>query len=399
MKIVMLCDFYSPALSYQENFLTKYYTKHGHRVVVVAATFESIFDYMSDRYNKKVKANEETINGSRIIKLPYSLNIFHKLRRFNGKRVSQILTEEKPDLIFSHNIALNLWEVVKYKKKNPACRIIMDYHTDYSNSAKNWLSLNILHKIIRKSFLYAVIKYIDKIYSIVPAGFIFLKEVYGIPYNKMELLPLGVDIDKSREILLQEKGKTVRKELQIPANAFVIFTGGKLDPVKRTDLLMEAVLRLNNPEIHLIVAGDFREQYADYKSRLEEMVKGSEQIHFTGWIKGDEMYHYMNASDMAIFPASQSVLWQQAIGMGLPLILGHVCSVKGKTWVQDTDYLNANNNVIILDKYHITAQEIAQQIKRLADNPDLLDSMKKGALKTAEEFLSYDKIVQQTINE
>jgi glycosyltransferase involved in cell wall biosynthesis len=128
---------------------------------------------------------------------------------------------------------------------------------------------------------------------------------------------------------------------------------------------------------------------------MKEMAKGSEQIHFTGWIKGDEMYDYMNASDIAVFPASQSVLWQQAIGMGLPLILGANVNVNGKIWTQDANYLNVNNNVIIMDR--VNAQEIGQQIRRLADNPALLDSMKKGALKTAEEFLSYDKITQQTL--
>jgi glycosyltransferase involved in cell wall biosynthesis len=127
------------------------------------------------------------------------------------------------------------------------------------------------------------------------------------------------------------------------------------------------------------------------------MAKDNKQIHFTGWVKGDEMYDYMSASDIAVFPAGQSVLWQQAIGMGLPLILGPVYNANGKIWIQDASYLNVNNNVIILDKDHVSAQEIARQIRRLIDNPDLLDSMKNGALKTAEEFLSYDKIVQQTL--
>jgi glycosyltransferase involved in cell wall biosynthesis len=398
MKIVMLCDFYNHTLLYQENFLTKYYTKHGHNVAVVASTFESILDYMSDKYIKKNKASETIVNGVKIIKLPYSLNVLNKLRRFDGKRICQILEEEKPDVIFSHSITLNLWESVKYRKKNPTCKIIVDYHADYSNSAKDWLSLNILHKVIRRMFLHSVSRYIDRIYPIVPAGFVFLNEVYGIPYDRMELLPLGVDTDKSQEVMLQEKGKIVRKKLQIPDEALVIFTGGKLEPVKKTDLLIEAFLQLSDPRLHLIIVGTFREQYAAYKFQIEKATNDNQRIHFTGWINGNEVYDYMNASDMAVFPASQSVLWQQSIGMGLPLIVGTTVNVNGRTWIQDADYLNVHNNVITIDKNNTTVLEIAKQIKRLIDDPALLDSMKKGALKTAVEFLSYDKIIQRTLN-
>ena len=40
----------------------------------------------------------------------------------------------------------------KTKKKNTNCKMILDYHADYSNSAHGWLSLNILHKIIKGGY-------------------------------------------------------------------------------------------------------------------------------------------------------------------------------------------------------------------------------------------------------
>lgn len=70
----------------------------------------------------------------------------------------------------------------------------MDYHADFSNSGKNWVSINILHKIIRKKYLYRYKKYIDKIYPVVPAGEEFLHKIYGISYDEMELLLLAVSM-------------------------------------------------------------------------------------------------------------------------------------------------------------------------------------------------------------
>jgi glycosyltransferase involved in cell wall biosynthesis len=43
-------------------------------------------------------------------------------------------------------------------------------------------------------------------------------------------------------------------------------------------------------------------------------------IIYVGWVKPGEIYQYYMASDVAVYPGGQSVLWQQAIACGLPLI-------------------------------------------------------------------------------
>ena len=388
MKIVMLCDFYNPTLQFQENTLVKYYVKQGHEVIVITSTFESVFDYYADRYDKTIPAHDFFDHRAKIIKLPFSINILNRIRRFGG--VMKILKREKPDVIFLHDIMLNIYEVKKYKKKYPNCKIIMDYHADYSNSGKNWLSRNILHKIIRKSCLYSVLKYIEKIYPIVPAGFNFLNELYGIPYERMELLPLGTDTDMFNEIISQNRGKSIRENLGIPSDAFVIFSVGKLDPRKKTDLLMKAFKNLSDSRVHLIIVGKTPDDYVSYKDELDTLMLNEKNIHHTGWLKGDEIYDYMNASDIAVFPASQSILWQQSIGMGLPLIVGSHLG-------QDVSYLNIYDCLIILDENQITVQEIEKNIKKMIEDPVLLNTMRKAAFKTSNEYLSYDIIAKRTL--
>jgi len=386
MKILMLCDFFSDNQEYQENLLTKYYIKNGHKVIIIASTFESPFDYTSNIYDSQKKALKYTNENSTIYKLPYQINLFNKLRRF--RNIDQILNTEKPDLIFSHDIHLNLIEAVAFVKKNPSCKLIMDYHADYSNSGKNWLSIEILHKQIRKRILDYCKKYIHKIYPIVPASAIFLNEVYNIPYNQMELLPLGVDYIYCNEIKKSGSGNIIRQKLKIPNGALVIFTGGKLTYEKKTHILIEAVIKTKNT--HLLIVGDASEDNSNYKLQLLSLSAKSNNIHFIGWINNKEVYDYMSASDIAIFPASQSVLWQQSIGMGLPLIVGMV-------GVQDPSYLNKNDNVIILKDSEITWNNIYKQIKLFDENRDLLKLAQRGAEKTASEILNYDIIAQKTL--
>ena len=392
MKIVMLCDFYSENQQYQENLLAKYYVRLGHSVTILTSTIDDVFDYVADKYDNLKKEKTYNADEVKIIRQPYKYNIANKLRKFPN--VESILIEENPDLIFMHECFWNLKEAAIFKRNNRKCKVIMDYHADYSNSGKNWVSINILHKIFRKSILYRDIKSIDQIFSIVPAGFTFLHEIYGIPYEKIELLPLGVDTEMVKLTLSNKSRDKIRKKLDIPSDSIVIFTGGKLTPLKQTHLVVEAVRAINNPTVHLVIVGSGADvKYIEY---LKEISRNDSRIHFTGWLSYVDIYDYMAASDIAIFPSSQSVLWQQAIGMGLVLVVGrYIVLENDKVVHQDVDYLNLNHNVIPLDD--ISQQNIQDIIVEFCRNRSLLKVMQQGAKKTAREFLCYSLIAERTL--
>ena len=238
MKIVMLCDLYDEKLHYQENLLAKYYAKQGHEVTIIAATFDSAFDFQAENYDRDAPGRQYHHGGIKVIKLPYSLNLLNRLRRFSG--VQAVLEEERPDLIFVHDMHLNLAEAARYRRSHGTCRIVMDYHADYSNSGRNWFSLNVLHRLLRGAMFRRYRKAIDRIYPVVPASATFLREVYGVRDSDMELLLLGADTDVARTARHEQAGVGVRRRLGIPDDALVIFTGGKLGPAKKTHLLVEA---------------------------------------------------------------------------------------------------------------------------------------------------------------
>ncbi len=387
MKILMLCDFYGIGQTYQDNLLAKYYIKMGHSVVVVTSTYNSPFDYNADKLDKSLGNSKELDNDIVIYRRRYSLNILHKLRRYDD--ISEIIASEKPDLIYAHDIHLNLPEVVRYIKKNFSVRLIMDYHCDYSNSAKNWISLKVLHGVIRKSFFLYYKKHIEKIYSIVPDGAKFLHEVYGVNYSEIELLPLGCDYDLSVKLMKGYNRHKLRKTLNIPEDKFVVFTGGKLNKLKRTDVLIESVKRLSNKSVLLLIVGEVPQEEKEYDLYLHELAKESE-TRFVGWCDAIEMMKYMMISDLAVFPASQSVLWQQCIGMHLPLVVGDSGN-------QDATYLNYSNNVINLSVDEINVDTFVKIIDRLAGNPDEISEMRAGASRAAAEYLSYGVIAKKTL--
>ncbi len=393
MKIVMLCEFFADALEYQENLLVRYYLNKGHDVTVITSTFNSVFDYYADKHDNSVASSIREVDGAKIIRLRYRYNILNRVRAYTP--IDDILEQEKPDLLYVHCIIPNLPECIRYLKRNQETRMIMDYHADYSNSGKNWISIKILHGIIRKHFLNRARPYLSRIFPIVPAGIDFLHEVYGVPLEEMELLPLGTDLNFASRVREERRGRAIREELGITPQDFVVFTGGKLNPLKKTEHLIDAIRSLPDRDLHLIIAGAADPNEPDYAALLERHADGDPRIHFGGWQDKVGLYDHLDASNIAVFPASQSVLWQQSLGMGLPLVVSERSNfVSG---CQDVSYMNLYDNIQVLDHERPLAPQIAAHVRAMKDDPTLLALRSAGALRVANELLDWNKLIDQTL--
>lgn len=383
----MICDFFHESQTYQENLLAKYYLKNGHDVTVIASKYEFIIDYYNDKKLKKTIPKTYLSSGIRIIRLNYKLNILSRVRLLKG--LKNHLISEDPDVVYVHGLPLNLISCINYKKNNINTKIVFDSHADYTNSGMNWVSKHLLHGGMYRFILNIYLNRIDKFFFITPHGGKFMKEVYKIPEASMKLLPLGADIDYIEKIKNDYSRNQLRKEMNIKPTDFVVFTGGKLSARKKTELVIKAFILLNREGVHLIIAGKSLDD--EYNRKIFILCKENPNIHLSGWINSDKLNKCLLISDVAVYPSSNSVLWQQSIGVGLPLIVGEDSG-------QEVQYLNRNNNMFILEEKNVTALVIKNILFKLIENKKLLNSMKKGALKTTEEFLSYDSISKISIN-
>ncbi|MDQ1855308.1 glycosyltransferase family 4 protein [Chryseobacterium sp. WLY505] len=390
MKILMLCELYIESLEYQENLLVKYYRKHGHEVTVITSTYENVFDYYNNKHDNSLPAKVIYDHGAKIIKLPFKFNFLGKIKKYTS--IKKIVEEIQPDLLYIHDIMPNMFEMLDYKKKNPHVKMIMDYHADYSNSANGWLSLNILHKVIRKYFYMDPIrKHISKFYPIVPGSTKFLNEVYNIPHNEMDLLPLGADTDLVAEIKKSGVRDEIRNKLGINDEDVIIFTGGKFTPAKKTDLLVKAFNEINDTTLHLLIVGDADQHNQEYKKELLALSNNNPNIHYIGWLNNRGVYEHLSASDIAVFPASQSIVWQQAIASGLPLIVGDVGE-------QSVQYLNEFGAITELKKEDINKEQIKKSIEDIIYGEDELSLRKEMALKTSSKYLDWNHLINKTLS-
>lgn len=383
MKILHVClaCFYVDGYSYQENMLPKFHKKMGYEVEIIASTLS--FDEHGNGCNIQPGAyiNEY---GIRVTRLPYRRGIPDRagkfLRIYDGFR--EALEKSAPDIIFIHGCQFcDIRVIARYAKKHRVV-IYADNHADFSNSATNWASKNILHRGLWKTCAQRIAPYTEKFYGVLPARVAFLTELYGLPKEKCGLLVMGADDELAERARTSGARKRIRGRYGIGEHDFLIVTGGKIDRWKtQTILLMQAVQRIRNPRVRLIVFGSAAPEMTE---RVQELADG-DRIRYIGWIQSEETYNYFAAADLVVFPGRHSVLWEQAAGQGLPMLV--------RDW-EGTRHIDLGGNVRFLTRD--SAEEIREEIERLLADPEAYREMQKAAEKGIREF-SYGAISRRAI--
>jgi glycosyltransferase involved in cell wall biosynthesis len=389
MKILHTClaAFYIDGFSYQENVLPKIHKQMGLSVEILAST---------ENYDSNVKlcyvepGSYINSDGIKVTRVPYvnwlPFFLVKKLRIYKG--VTNILETFKPDIIYLHDMQfLGVAAIVRYVKRNKV-KVIVDTHTDFINSGKNWISKHILHSIIYRYCAQLVLPYADKFYGTIPARIDFLRDVYGIPESKIELLPFGVD-DTAFDWAEKEKiRKFTRAELGLDENNILLISGGKMDKRKNFPELIRAykILReeLKIGSIRLLIFGKPNEEM---RNEILGLVTDNPEIIYLDWLPSSKIHKYLMAADLAIFPGTHSVLWEEVVGLGIPALF--------KKW-ERMNHIDLGGNCLFLesgDRY-----EISSLVKNLVDDTSKFEVLKDRAVVLGPVKFRYTKIAQQVLN-
>jgi glycosyltransferase involved in cell wall biosynthesis len=384
MKVMHCClaAFYIDNYGYQENILPKMHMFQGHDVTIVASTENYLEDKTLGYSEARSYINE---NGIPVARLPYVSwlpgKIVRKLRIYVG--LTEELENFKPDVIFLHDVQfLDVVKIIAYVKKHPHTRVFADGHTDFINSAKNWASKHILHKIIYKWCAKKLEPHVEKFFGVTPLRAKFFEEVYGIDKSKIDILVMGFDDSEAFKIPQPDIKKCIRSQFNVAEDDFLIVTGGKIDERKKIHHLIEVISELNLPKIKLIVFGTAT---PDMKEKIEKLCRHPSIIN-VGWSSQSEISEYLISSDLAFFPGTHSVIWEQAVGLGLPAVF--------KKWV-GMSHVDVGGNCILMNKGD--KQEIKATITSLVANRELLADMTVIAKTKGKLTFSYSEIAKKAI--
>ena len=324
---------YNEGWTYQENLLSKYHAKLGHRVFLLATPYA-----IADQGMEK-KPAERYLNadGVYIIRLRARRNLLLGSRGNRFPALSEELEAISPNILFVHSPQfLDAGLVANYVSKHPECILYVDNHADHSNSATNWFSSLFLHRILWKHSAHQLLRCATKFYGVLPAR---------------------VD--------------------------FLVMTGGKIDQWKtQTLLLMEAVQKLEDSRVRLIVFGSV---VPELRTQFDALVDGT-KVQYAGWVQAGETYDYAAAADLFVFPGRHSVLWEQIAGQGVPMLI--------KDW-PGTHHVDLGGNVAFLQEG--STEEIREILQHLLDHPEELSHMKDVAVREGMRVFSYEDIARRSI--
>lgn len=383
MKIVhiSLCGPVTDNMSYQDNILPKYHKKLGYEVSMITSKYiwnsdgEIALDSRNEYYNEY---------GIKTIRLKniYKTNLNSKFKKYEN--YYDVIKKEKPNILFIHGVQfLDIRIIVQYLKNFPDVEVFVDNHADFSNSATNWISKNILHKLIWKKCAWLIEPYTNKYYGVLPARVDFLKEIYKLPEEKIELLVMGADDEIIEKTINSNAREVIRSKYNIKETDFLIVTGGKIDNSKKQVLmLMQAIKEIPDTKIKVIVFGPV---IPELEKQVQDLTDNN-KVRYIGWINAEDSYSYFAAADIVVFPGRHSVFWEQVTGQGIPMII--------KYW-DGTTHVDLGGNVMYLTKDSVF--EIRKIITDIYNHPVKLVKMKLIAKDKGKQFFSYAKIAERSI--
>ncbi len=380
MKIVNICIGapFTEGYSYQDNLLSKYQSKLGHDVTVITTTRCRGEDGKEIRTEAGTKMLE---NGVRLIRLKCK----GKLLSFIGyyPEIYKKLCEVQPDFIFIHGLASMVpHQVIRYKRKckNKEVRVVADNHQDSFNTITNRFPFKqqlLLFLLLWKSW----ITYVKKVYGTTSWRKSFAREIYEIPEDKLDTLIMGIDSELLPEHP-QEVRKIIRDQLQIPQDTFVFVTGGKLNSRKKILEMMEAFKQVTNPKTVFLIFGSVADEV---KERFQEYIEKDARFKYVNYIPSECVKEYFIASDFGVFAGRHSVLWEEAIGCGLPCLFRKY---------EDVDHTEVCGNCIGMKE--LSVEQIREIMEKVVCDSGYYDELKQASLRAAERF-SYWKIAEKSL--
>ncbi len=381
MKVLHCClsCFYIDNYNYQENMLAREHVRAGHEVLVLASTEN--YDAQG-QLSYSAPGRYRGGDGAEVLRLPYKNlgphSLMRKIRAYPG--VYQHLCAFRPDVIMFHGTcAWELLTVLRYKKNNPSVKLYVDSHEDFNNSARSFVSKNILHRLFYRPIFKKSIPYIEKVLCISTETMGFISGFYGCPKDKIEYFPLGGSI--FNDVVHEESRVGIRKKYDIPLNTLVFFQSGKFDTKKKLAEALEAFQSLPRVEnIQYLIAGVLQD---DVKAEVETLLDKDDRIRFLGWKNAQELMQLLCAADVYVQPGSQSATLQNSICCRCAVMVDDVPShhpfVKGNGWmVHNTEAL---------------AQAFDAAIHAFQEGR--LEQMRAQSLHIARQLLDYEKMAQR----
>jgi glycosyltransferase involved in cell wall biosynthesis len=304
---------------YQENELVRQHVDDGHEALVIASTETHSPDGKIVYTNPGDYVGSE---GARVIRLAYPglfpAKLARKLRVHRG--VMKALKDFQPDSILFHGLCG--WELLtaaNYVKDHPRTILYADSHEDWNNSARSFLSREVLHKIYYRAIIRRSLPAIRKVLCLSTEIMDFVSDVYGIKQGSLEFYPLGGQPVKA--VAYEERRENCRKQYEIGKSQILFVQSGKQTKRKKLLETLKAFLETDDSDFRLFIIGSL---FEEIKQEAERLISKDNRITHLGWKSPEELTDLLCAADIYLQPGTQSATMQHSLCCHCAIVLDDV---------------------------------------------------------------------------
>ncbi len=206
--------------------------------------------------------------------------------------------------------------------------------------------------------------------------------LYGADWNRVELIPCGVDLSRFRPV----DRTAARRELGLNGHKVMLYVG-RIEPLKGADLLLHAAASMESEEgVQVLVVGSDAEGSGDLERlhQLSNDLQLGDSVEFVGRVPQERLALYYSAADVCVVPSfyeSFGLAALESMACGTPVVATRVGGLSTIVQHGRTGYL----------KSWRCPEAFAQSLEMIMANDDLRDSMGRAARNRA-EALSWDQV-------
>lgn len=292
-------------------------------------------------------------------------------------QLKKIVESGKYDVVHCHtpNASIITRLVCRKLRKKNGLKVFYTAHGFHFYKGallKNWLLYYPVEKFCSR--------FTDKLITINQEDYVLAQKKFKA--KEVRYVP-GVGIDLSRFQNVQADRDAKRREIGVPEDCFLLLSVGELNKNKNHQIVIKALAKLNDPNIHYAIAGVGDKK--DCLLKLSEDLGVSRQIHMLGY--RTDVAQLYRAADLFCFPSYREGLGLAAIeamASALPIVTSNVHGINDYSINGVTGYKCSPND----------SDELAKAISKvLTMTPYKLEAIKKYNIELACKY-DYRNIVK-----
>lgn len=204
--------------------------------------------------------------------------------------------------------------------------------------------------------------------------------------DKYYLLKNCIKLDNFLQVVSDKEINTIKSELGIDKDDFVLLYCGRLIKEKGVLELIKAVKKIDKKDLKLLIVGSINfgnGGHDEYTEELFNVAKSDKRIIFTGYVPSNRLFCYYKIASVSVIPS----LWEEAAGLVCieAMISKRPIITTGSGGI--LEYVS-DNTLVVSNKKDLIISELERAIMKLYQNRDKLLEMGKENYQVAKKYSS-----------